>query len=389
MHTSSDRGYYDYRGGKDMKVGRNDKCPCGSGKKYKQCCLNKDTGINNLFILTKEVYEKDFLPVYNLDIYRPKMFIEFEVVLPFHIPMDISRTITLGCDEGYFSFRFDMVTTNDSYKYPSDTPILNIHLTKILMMAAVDLDYADFLGDTEKYYNYYFDIALEELNKIVISYMTTKKDEDCHYLTKEMLQSIVFVRTTDLETWENNMELFMLHPYVPFEKELLNENDIQEIGRMYAIVLSEINPFSTGERYALFARRYFKQGFYHEALLYAQISVEVFIRQLYKELLREVDGKTNEEINEILEDTSFMTIIKKKLPHYLGGNWDITKETTEAGKWHKNTYELRNKATHTGRIPTFSEADQAAHDAIEFRQFILKRIKANKKEYPKLNEYFM
>lgn len=26
---------------KDKKVGRNDPCPCGSGRKYKQCCLNK------------------------------------------------------------------------------------------------------------------------------------------------------------------------------------------------------------------------------------------------------------------------------------------------------------------------------------------------------------
>jgi len=26
-----------------MKVGRNDPCPCGSGLKYKRCCLNKDT----------------------------------------------------------------------------------------------------------------------------------------------------------------------------------------------------------------------------------------------------------------------------------------------------------------------------------------------------------
>ena len=24
------------------KVGRNDPCPCGSGKKYKNCCLDKD-----------------------------------------------------------------------------------------------------------------------------------------------------------------------------------------------------------------------------------------------------------------------------------------------------------------------------------------------------------
>ncbi|MGK0297161.1 MAG: hypothetical protein ACI9XC_000762 [Gammaproteobacteria bacterium] len=27
-----------------MSVGRNDACPCGSGKKYKQCCLNKTLG---------------------------------------------------------------------------------------------------------------------------------------------------------------------------------------------------------------------------------------------------------------------------------------------------------------------------------------------------------
>ena len=25
----------------DVKVGRNDKCPCGSGKKYKKCCIGK------------------------------------------------------------------------------------------------------------------------------------------------------------------------------------------------------------------------------------------------------------------------------------------------------------------------------------------------------------
>ncbi|MBD3810221.1 MAG: SEC-C domain-containing protein, partial [Sulfuricurvum sp.] len=25
----------------EPKIGRNDLCPCGSGKKYKKCCLNK------------------------------------------------------------------------------------------------------------------------------------------------------------------------------------------------------------------------------------------------------------------------------------------------------------------------------------------------------------
>lgn len=35
----------DYRTSKIVhkdKIGRNDPCPCGSGKKYKQCCLNKE-----------------------------------------------------------------------------------------------------------------------------------------------------------------------------------------------------------------------------------------------------------------------------------------------------------------------------------------------------------
>ncbi len=27
----------------DQKIGRNDPCPCGSGKKYKACCLQKET----------------------------------------------------------------------------------------------------------------------------------------------------------------------------------------------------------------------------------------------------------------------------------------------------------------------------------------------------------
>jgi len=26
---------------KRVKIGRNDPCPCGSGKKYKKCCMNK------------------------------------------------------------------------------------------------------------------------------------------------------------------------------------------------------------------------------------------------------------------------------------------------------------------------------------------------------------
>ena len=46
--TDYRNGYYDFtsRGEpiKRNKIGRNDLCPCGSGKKYKNCCMNKDQG---------------------------------------------------------------------------------------------------------------------------------------------------------------------------------------------------------------------------------------------------------------------------------------------------------------------------------------------------------
>lgn len=29
-----------------MKIGRNDPCPCGSGRKYKQCCLQREQGMS-------------------------------------------------------------------------------------------------------------------------------------------------------------------------------------------------------------------------------------------------------------------------------------------------------------------------------------------------------
>ena len=29
------------------KPGRNDRCPCGSGKKYKACCLTKDEAVEH------------------------------------------------------------------------------------------------------------------------------------------------------------------------------------------------------------------------------------------------------------------------------------------------------------------------------------------------------
>jgi len=41
-----------------MKIGRNEKCPCGSGKKYKKCCLGKEQETTeNLAVIPQELQE--------------------------------------------------------------------------------------------------------------------------------------------------------------------------------------------------------------------------------------------------------------------------------------------------------------------------------------------
>lgn len=36
----------------EKKIGRNDPCPCGSGKKYKSCCMNKQTEQKKVYSLS-------------------------------------------------------------------------------------------------------------------------------------------------------------------------------------------------------------------------------------------------------------------------------------------------------------------------------------------------
>lgn len=40
------------------KVGRNDPCPCGSGKKYKACCLTKSVGGKPLAFKAKVIQQQ-------------------------------------------------------------------------------------------------------------------------------------------------------------------------------------------------------------------------------------------------------------------------------------------------------------------------------------------
>jgi len=43
------------------KIGRNDPCPCGSGRKYKKCCLQKDNADGAEAGAVAQQYHRDAL----------------------------------------------------------------------------------------------------------------------------------------------------------------------------------------------------------------------------------------------------------------------------------------------------------------------------------------
>jgi hypothetical protein len=43
-HTYATAGHNEATPAANKKVSRNDPCPCGSGKKFKKCCLRKENG---------------------------------------------------------------------------------------------------------------------------------------------------------------------------------------------------------------------------------------------------------------------------------------------------------------------------------------------------------
>ena len=51
------------------KIGRNDRCPCGSGKKYKQCCLAKDEEAGHAAFVARQATQEAARPRGRADFY--------------------------------------------------------------------------------------------------------------------------------------------------------------------------------------------------------------------------------------------------------------------------------------------------------------------------------
>lgn len=219
------------------KVGRNEPCPCGSGKKYKKCCLNKvneglpyQKYIDDLiekFPKKKNENEKDLYDFYD-KFYVDMDFLMYKGLLHKQIPLTIKRNMEkeLKIDIKNLNQAFDMfkeVIKNIKTIEEYDDKVA-IHYT----FKEFIYGYLDKLDDYFKY----------------DSTVTNKKNEIINILERfkydsDIKDTIMFHKTLYYKR-ENKIE-----EGIEYLKSLLKEkNDSYDIYKCLFSVCSELNNYS-------------------------------------------------------------------------------------------------------------------------------------------------
>jgi len=358
-----------------------------------------EAAMNNeeYFVINKESYPTKLQAIYEgiEPPFKPKTLVQFAIILPFHtsIPDGVCASYQ---DENYIvTLCYSTVATPEIMLSGviSDKEGLAMprYRTRVEMVFAT-LDEVELTADetdrNRQTITHIFDTCLNYVNELLKAYIVATKDQRVHRVTRQHLQPRALWRKINVDNWDDaGLGIFILHMEVPFAKDPLSQDDFTNLLRHAWMLKGNINPFMFASELIVNSRRYLNEGFYQEAVIYAQLSVEMTLRRLYEQLLIEGEGKTQAEVEATREDP-FISIVKGAFMPRIGGNWNINDTKHQIGRWYKNTYLIRNKVIHEGYFPTFEEADEAVYAATELRYHIVPLVKKKSKKYPKLSSYF-
>ncbi|MCM3311963.1 hypothetical protein M3626_05935 [Psychrobacillus sp. MER TA 17] len=317
---------------------------------------------------------------------------QFAIALPFHLPFP---------PRGFISFpelqSDDVISTCfDTYDIETQIPSGLYKESQISYKSKISrVEFAYFsnhlIGQDEESMSTIFDRCLKHLNNVIMSYKVKYQDSNVYRVTKEMLKSpSIFFRTVNLETWETDDYLFLLHTNVPYKKDYLKMDEYLGVSQFVRVIEKKENPFILVEDLKLELLRKMQFGEYRESVLYEAMCTETFFVSIYKQLQQE-KGIPSAIINTALSYPKYRgikTFFKEYMPPLLGGVWDFHDTSTEIGMWHENAYKLRNRVFHDGYLPSYTDIDKMIKSNTDFRKWVLDLLKTKKSEYPFTNSLY-
>ncbi|MGZ5601477.1 MAG: hypothetical protein ACXWFX_12885 [Methylobacter sp.] len=345
----------------------------------------KKGGSNTQSSINEKYYNDNILPKIESH-FQPKSLLHFIFTLPFQLPFKDKTEFCLIYANHAIFFFFDKFEENTIEPIFESSSGLNIPRLRTRIESAI-VSCADFSKfEYNDLYNHLVH-TLNKLNGFINAYRITFEDWKTRPVTSRNLHAAIWYETRRLPDWLEikNGPILVNQNYDAITTNLTNEL-IEFVHNFGGYLINSDNDFQYPHLHFADARTYLLNGFYKESIISAQTAVETKIRLIYRFSLRE-QGKTQDEINEIVENIPFIKMVKTKMPEILGGNWDFEDKSKPVGKWHSILYSRRNRALHCIYLPYDHEASECFVVAYEMLNYLNHLIKEKSKKLDYLYKY--
>lgn len=345
-------------------------------------------------LINEDSYEKCFKGLFKSFSITDDFILQTSIELPFQIPVPDGYSVLSNFDDRkeYWSFLFfsSQSIENKLNIFNEDIPLTSKRTKINLCVVGPEFKFDSYKKEgvditLSDEHSYFFDKSIDHLNTIIMAYSIHFQDEYVYQITKFDLPPFCGYELIKTVDWSVVSILFELHSKIDVELKEITMEQCNALQSFSNHIIGSEYMFLLPEKYFLLAKNRLNKGLFSEAVIFAQTALEVKIKRLFYYFL-ETEGLNENDISEAMENTPFMSMIKKEMSKRLGGVWDITKEGSEIKNWYDRCYSLRNRVVHVGYNPMLKEAEQALNDAKTFAFYVLKLITTKEREYPELHK---
>jgi hypothetical protein len=230
-----------------------------------------------------------------------------------------------------------------------------------------------------------FHRCLRAFNLFLQATLVVTKDIRIRTISSHDLRPVVIIGGLQKGRQWRELSAMFMHPEARAESLLTSDKPFTQDelnSGLQAIITNR--PYLTTMIWRSRAQRSLRQtGDASDAIISFQIAAESLLFDTYRMLLVDEGFSSTEITSQLEKEVPFKTLIAKRLPEKLGGQWDIRREGTAVGDYWKKLYLVRNSIIHTGLQAHGGHAEGAQTVYWGLRDHLEARLQAKSKSYPR------